>query len=158
MSTVGSQDRCCWPPGSRTSCAWCAGAEFAVWRDPLLFALHLGYAWLTLGLILLGLADLGFVPDGAALHALGAGAIATMVLAVMARPVMGRRDCRPAVRFGLAAMLIAGHLAAALRVGATALPDAYGPLLAASGITWIAGFAMFGLVSGPYLIARTASS
>jgi len=43
--------------------------------------------------------------------------------------------------------------------GATALPDAYGPLLAASGITWIGGFAMFGLVSGgPCLIARTASS
>ena len=65
---------------------------FAVCRDPLLFALHLGYAWLTLGLILLGLADLGFVPDGAALHALGAGAIATMVLTVMSRTIMAARN------------------------------------------------------------------
>jgi len=130
----------------------------AVWRDPLLFALHLGYAWLTLGLILLGLAGLGCVPDGAARHALGVGAIATMVLTVMSRTIMARRDYSQATRFGLVAMLFAGHLAAILRVGATALPDAYGPLLAASGITWIAGFAMFGLVSRPYLVARTASS
>ena len=129
----------------------------AVWRDALLFALHLGYAWLTLGLILLELASVGFVPDGAALHALGAGAIATMVLTVMSRTIMARRDYGQATRFGLVAMLFAGHLAAVLRVGATALPDAYGPLLAASGIAWMAGFAMFGLVSGPYLIARTAS-
>lgn len=130
----------------------------AVRQDTLLFALHLGYAWLTLGLILLGLARLGFVPDGAALHALGAGAIATMVLTVMSRTIMARRDYSQATRFGLIAMLSAGHLAAVLRVGATAFPDAYGSLLAASGISWMAGFAMFGLVSSPYLIARTASS
>jgi uncharacterized protein involved in response to NO len=130
----------------------------AVRRDTLLFALHLGYAWLTLGFLLLGLAGLGLVPDGAALHALGAGTVATMVLAVMARTVVARRHCGPAVGIGLVAMLLAVHLAAALRVAATIFPDAYGPLLAASAIAWIAAFALFGSIAGPYLVLRTASS
>lgn len=124
-----------------------------VWRDPLLFALHLGYAWLTLGLMLLGLAGLGLlVPEGAALHALAAGAIATMVLAVMSRTIVSRRNCSQVVRRGMVAMLLVAHLAAALRVSAAALPDFYGPMLAASGMAWIGGFGLFCVLCGPHLV------
>jgi uncharacterized protein involved in response to NO len=129
-----------------------------VWHDPLLFALHLGYAWLTLGLMLLGLARLGLiVPEGAALHALGAGAIATMVLAVMTRTTVSRRDCSQVIRRGVIAMLLVAHLAAALRVVATALPDAYGPLLAASGMAWIGCFGLFCMLCGPHLVGFAAT-
>ena len=54
-------------------------------REPLLFVLHAGYAWLALGLILLGLG----AASGAAPHALTVGAIGTMTLAVMTRATLG---------------------------------------------------------------------
>jgi uncharacterized protein involved in response to NO len=131
---------------------------FAVRRDLLLFALHLGYAWLALGLTLLGLAGVGLVPETAALHALGAGAIATMVLAVMTRTVLGRRGGGRFTRIGLVAMLLAAHLAALLRIGALAFPAAYVPMLSASGIAWISGFALFVVLCGPVMTTRSSHS
>ena len=58
--------------------------------EPLLFVLHIGYAWLVLGTALLGLAMLDAdLPPSAAIHALTAGAIGTMILAVMTRVARG---------------------------------------------------------------------
>src|SRR3546814_7404149 len=59
-------------------------------RDPLVFVLHVSYAWLPLGLILLGGAILRpAFPVSSAIHALGAGAMAAMTLAVMTRATRG---------------------------------------------------------------------
>ena len=53
---------------------------------PLLLVLHVGYAWIALGAALLGLAILDAnLPQSAALHALPAGVIGTMILAVITR-------------------------------------------------------------------------
>ena len=77
------------------------GAAFNLWRllrwrgaatftEPLLFVLHVGYAWLALGAGLLGLSLLDAdLPQSAAIHALTVGAIGTMVLAVMTRATRG---------------------------------------------------------------------
>src|SRR5450759_493486 len=63
---------------------------FATAAEPLLLILHVGYAWLCLGAALLGAALLGVdVPLSAAIHALTAGAIGTMILAVMTRATRG---------------------------------------------------------------------
>ena len=59
------------------------------WRDPLVLILHVGYAWLPIGLALLGLSVAGVVPRSAAIHALTAGAMATLILAVMTRASLG---------------------------------------------------------------------
>src|SRR5487761_1252868 len=73
------------------------GAALNAWRllrwrgaatvaEPLLLILHVGYGWLVLGIGLLGLAVVGAaMPVAAAIHALTAGAIGTMILAVMTR-------------------------------------------------------------------------
>ena len=67
-----------------------AGPAAATWAEPLLFILHVGYAWLVIGTALLGLSILGTgVPVASAIHALTAGAIATMILAVMPRVTLG---------------------------------------------------------------------
>ena len=58
-------------------------------RDPLVLILHVGYLWVPVGLFLLGLASAGLVPRSAAIHALTAGAMATMILAVMTRASLG---------------------------------------------------------------------
>ncbi len=54
-----------------------------------MWVLHLGYAWLVLGLAAASGAWLGLWPKAVALHALGAGAVATMILAVMSRAALG---------------------------------------------------------------------
>lgn len=62
------------------------------WRccsDPLLFILHVGYGWLAIGLLLLGCAGFGVVAQSAGIHALSAGAMGTMILAVMSRVSLG---------------------------------------------------------------------
>lgn len=68
--------------------------RWAGWRttsDPLVLILHIGYLWIPTGLLLLGLSILSAaVPRSAAVHALTAGAMTTMVLAVMTRATLGR--------------------------------------------------------------------
>ena len=59
-------------------------------REPLVLILHISYAWLPLGLLLLGLSIVDMdVSRTAGLHALGAGTMASMILAVMTRATLG---------------------------------------------------------------------
>ena len=60
------------------------------WREPIVWILHAGYAWLPIGLALKAI----FVLAGASWaahwqHALGAGAAGTMIMAVMTRASLG---------------------------------------------------------------------
>ena len=125
----------------------------ATWRDPLLSALHLGYAWLALGLVLLGMRGIWtHVPESAALHALGAGAVGTMILAVMVRATLAHTGRAQIVGAGTAMLYLLAHAAALARVVAAFLPDSYPVLLPASGTAWIAAFSLFGLIYGPCLL------
>ncbi len=70
--------------------------RLARWRttatlaEPLVFVLHLGYAWLGIGGLLYGAALLGYgLPPSTAFHAFTAGAFGTMTLAVMTRASLG---------------------------------------------------------------------
>ena len=70
-------------------------SKLAAWRglatrsEPLLFILHVAYLWMVAGVFLLGLAAFDVVPQSAAIHALTAGAMGTMILAVMTRVARG---------------------------------------------------------------------
>lgn len=126
--------------------------------EPLLLILHIGYAWLVVGLGLLGLAVLeqnGIatgIPQSAAIHALTAGAAATMILAVMTRATRGHtgRDLTADRLTGAIYLLI--NAAAATRVAAAFLPDWTMLLLALSAILWVASFALFVVAYGGMLI------
>src|SRR5690606_37154958 len=61
--------------------------------EPLVWSLHLGFLWLPLGLLLLGLGVFlpSALPATAGLHALTAGAVGAMTLAVMTRATLGHR-------------------------------------------------------------------
>lgn len=63
----------------------------AIRREPLLWVLHLGHLWIVVGYALWALARLPtpLVTDNAWLHALGAGAMATLILGVITRVSMG---------------------------------------------------------------------
>ena len=92
------------------------------------------------------------LPPSAALHALTAGAIGTMLLAVMSRAALGHTG-RPLVapRLVVAAYGVLS-LAAALRVAASLAPDATSALFLASGILWAAAMALFTAVYAPMLL------
>jgi len=59
------------------------------WREPLLWGLHLSYAFIPLGLAMWALALLSGSRADAAVHALTIGGMGTMMLAMMARVSLG---------------------------------------------------------------------
>ena len=140
------------------------GAAINLWRllrwrgiatiaEPLLLILHFGYAWLVLGVALLGLAMLSpDVPLSPAIHALTAGAIGTMILAVMTRATRGHSgralsaDRVTVLIYGLAILAAITRIAAAF--GGTSTM----PLIIISACLWISAFAGFVLAYGPMLI------
>ncbi|MBI5137706.1 MAG: NnrS family protein [Nitrospirae bacterium] len=129
--------------GARMGGWWRPG----VGRVPLLWVLFGGYGWLVAGLALDGLARLGLVPPGAAVHALAAGALGTLTLGMMARVSLGHTG-RPMVAAApVVAAFALANLAALARLWAAFWPGA-GMTVLAGGL-WIAAFALFLWVYGP---------
>lgn len=137
-------------------------ARLARWQggrtlpEPLVWSLHLGFLWVPLGLLLLGLAVLlpAAVPPTAGLHALTAGAIGAMTLAVMTRATLGHSGRALAADRWTTAIYLAVFLAAALRVAAALAASAYLPLLHASGAFWTLAFGLFALRYGRLQLTR----
>ncbi|MCW3474769.1 NnrS family protein [Limobrevibacterium gyesilva] len=135
------------------------GWRLSRWRgaattaEPLLLVLHVGYAWLALGVTLLGLSLLvPSVPTSAAIHALTAGAIATMILAVMTRVTLGHTGRALTASPATIAIYVLVTLAALMRLWAAWDGAILMPLLILSGICWIAAFGLFDIVYGRMLV------
>ena len=141
--------------------------RLARWRgdatgaEPLVWILHLGYLWLAAGLVLTGLSSgaPGLVPPSVGVHALTAGAIGVMTLAVMTRASRGHTG-RPLAAGPVEVMIYGLVNAAALaRVAGGLSPSAYQPLLMVSAALWSGAFLAFAIAYGPMLLtARPARS
>jgi len=120
----------------------------------LLAILHVGYAWVALGAALLGASLLtSIVPEAAAIHAFTAGAIGTMVLAVMTRVSLGHTG-RPLEADRTTTLIYAAITAAAVtRVAAAFASTSAMTLLDISALLWVASFSMFGAAYGPMLLS-----
>jgi uncharacterized protein involved in response to NO len=129
---------------------WRGGATAA---EPLLLVLHVGYGWLVLGAALLGLAVIDpDIPQSAAIHALTAGAIGTMTLAVMTRATCGHTGRVLSADPATVAIFLCVNIAAIIRVGAVVCETWVMEMLVASAILWIGAFALFVLIYGPVLL------
>jgi len=127
-------------------------------REPLLWVLHLGYAWLPVALALKAAALLGAPLPGASwLHALTAGGFATLILAVMSRAALGHT--------GRALVAPRGAVAAYLLLTAAALCRVFGPAIApaawtlwlgAAALLWTLAFAAFLASYAPILLRPRA--
>lgn len=127
---------------------------FAVRREPMVWVLHAGHAWLVVGFACLAAADLGAgLATSTATHALTAGAIGTMVLAVMTRASLGHtgRPLEATVPITIAYVLVIAG--AVVRVfGPLASMAPHRDWVLAGGVAWAAGYAIFALVYAPILL------
>ena len=137
------------------------GADHEVDVDgdiPLLWVLHLGYAWLVAGLALKAASLLGgfdWARDW--LHALTIGAFGTMVLGVTTRAALGHtgRELKAGRTIALAYLLVS--VAALVRVfGPVVLPSRYLALLGAAALIWTLAFVLYVVVYVPILLAPRA--
>ncbi len=125
------------------------------WRTlgtPIVWVLHLAYAWIVVYLVLRGLAALGIGSELFAVHALTIGAIGGMTIGMMTRTARGHTS-RPLVadRFEVACYVLVA-LAAVIRVfGGMGLPDIYLATVVASGSCWSAAFALYAVRYWPVL-------
>ena len=125
---------------------------WAIVAEPLMWVLHLGYAWLVAALILVGLAGLtDIVPATAAIHALTVGAFGTMILAVMTRTSLGHTGRDLAATPGTIVIFVLISIAAILRVGAPFLNDQSLSAMWISGIAWTAAYGLFAVLYFPVL-------
>lgn len=128
-------------------------------REPIVAILHLGYAWLALAFVLIGAAILwpSTIEMSAALHALTAGAIGTMTLAVMTRASLGHTGRAIAANNSILAIYALVTFGAILRVGATLMPFPYEHTLLAGGFAWAAAFLLFFLSYAPILLGERST-
>lgn len=139
-----------------------AGAAHAVrlalwkpWRTvghPIVWILHLSYAWIAIHLLLRALAMLGLVAETLATHALTVGAIGGITIGMMTRTSRGHTG-RPLQASTMeTASYVLVHMAAAVRVFLPlAVPGMQLSAIVVSGALWSAAFALFTIAFWPIL-------
>ena len=116
--------------------------DAGMWRVPLLWSLHLAYAWLVIALAGQALWHFGLLANASlALHALAVGGVGGLILGMVARVSLGHtgRPLQPPKALGWAFALV--NLGAAARVLLPPFLPLGGLLLA--GACWTAAFGLF---------------
>jgi uncharacterized protein involved in response to NO len=123
----------------------CAGWQpLATRHDPLLWSLHVGYLWVPIGIALIAAANVApSVPWSAGIHALTAGAMGTMILAVMTRVSLGHTGRRLQALRGAVIAYVLVTVGAIGRVGAAWFPELGTRSLIIAGVFWAAAYAVF---------------
>lgn len=122
-------------------------------RSPILWILHVSYAWIPVALLLLALSTMDFgVAPALFIHALGAGAIGGTIIGMITRTARGHSGHPLQVGRAETAAYLLVHIGAAIRVfGPLAAPSHYGILLVAAGAAWSTAFLIYLIVYWPML-------
>ncbi|MCA0201458.1 MAG: NnrS family protein [Proteobacteria bacterium] len=126
----------------------------ATWAEPLVWILHIGYAWLPLGLLLLGGSAWSPHVTTSALHALTVGGMGTMILAVMTRASLGHTGAALTADRGTLIVYLLVLVAAAARLFAPFVAEHYMVILHVTAGAWIAAFALFTALYLPRYIRK----
>jgi uncharacterized protein involved in response to NO len=115
------------------------------WREPIVLILHVGYLWLVVSLTMLGSSILvpETLPQSAAVHALTAGAIATMTLAVMTRASRGHTGRAIEADAATSGVYLLVTMGALVRVAAAFASAENLVLLVIGGGLWSSAFLLF---------------
>jgi uncharacterized protein involved in response to NO len=120
---------------------------------PILWILHLAYAWIPIGLAFLGAAQFGWVGFTAGVHALAVGATAGLIIGMITRTARGHTGrplqvSRPEVTAYVLVML-----AAAVRVLLPLAAPQWLPLaLVFAAVAWSVAFAIYLFFYTPWLL------
>jgi len=126
------------------------------WRNPLLWILHLSYAWIPLGFFLLALAQFGIVTQSAALHVLTVGALAGLIMGMITRTALGHTGRPLKAGRGEVLMFVMVQLAVVMRFAAAVVPSWRTPCIVLATAFWSAAFLAYLAIYVPYLSARRA--
>lgn len=137
-------------------------ARLARWQghrtvsEPLLLVLHIGYLWIPVSLALFAGTILApsLFPASVGIHALTAGAIATMTLAVMVRAIRGHTGREITSDRFTTLMFVVITLAALTRLVAPYLADNYMTSLMVSAALWEMAFLGFVVLNARALVLR----
>lgn len=155
-----------WMPTSQAVGLLAAAAALAhAWRmagwgghrsldTPIVWVLHLAYLWLPVGLALHALDQLAGVSFAVYwMHALGAGAMGGMILAVMTRAALGHTGRALVVSRFIVAAYVLHTVSVVLRVfGPTLLPLPYALVVTVAGVAWVLAWLLFVIVYAPILL------
>ncbi len=133
------------------------GVRLALWQpmatkgNPLLWMLPLSYAWLPFALLLRSLSGFGIVLPGTWFHALTAGGLASLIIAMMMRSTLGHTGRQlVADKLSIAAFLTL-QAGAVLRVVAPSVGE-YRAMVVASGVVWALALVLFLVRYAPMLV------
>jgi uncharacterized protein involved in response to NO len=134
------------------------GARLALWSPhrtrgrPIVWILHVSYAWLVIHLALRGLTGFDLLPYALGTHALAVGGIGGMTLGMMTRTARGH-TARPLVagRAEIAAYALVQLAAVARVLVPLALPALLLPATFAAALLWCAAFTIFAAAYAPIL-------
>ena len=123
---------------------WILWQPWVTLRTPMVWVLHLAYAWIPVHLALRAAAAAGWIAPSAAVHSLTVGAVGGLVIGMMTRTARGhtarpqRADWRDVTCYGLVAV------AALVRVLAPLVVPAHtAQAVLCSAALWSAGFALY---------------
>jgi uncharacterized protein involved in response to NO len=127
--------------------------SFRTRGEPILWVMHVAYAWLPVGLALKACALLAGAEWALKWqHALTAGVFATMILAVMSRVSLGHTGRPLVVSRAIAVAYVLLTASTVLRVfGIAVFPGHYLLTVSVSGLAWMLCFAIFVVVYTPIL-------
>jgi uncharacterized protein involved in response to NO len=139
------------------------GIRMSGWRsfrahDPIVWVLHVAYAWMPIGLALKAAALLGHA-DWAMKwqHALTMGVFGTMILAVMTRASLGHTGRPLVVSRAIAFAYLILTVGTVVRVfGVILMPEHYLLAVTLAGLAWEIAFGIFIVVYAPILCAPRA--
>lgn len=130
---------------------WCWDS-LATLQKPILWVLHLAYAWLPTGMLLMAAAEMGRMPLSLAWHALAVGTMSGMISGMITRTALGHTG-RPlmAGKAEIAFYILVQLAALARVVPGIFRPDMYDTALAVSATLWAAAFVTYCIAYLPIL-------
>lgn len=122
-------------------------------KRPILWILHVSYAWLPVGFALLALAQLGWVPQTLAVHAFAVGVIGGLIIGMVTRTARGHTGRLLQASHGEVAAYALVMAAAVLRVLVPAVQPAwYAWALEGAACLWAIAFAIYLAIYTPWLM------
>lgn len=155
----GGQALPAWLPVSLAFLAAAAHAvRLAYWQpgltlnSPLLWMMPVAYSWLPVALLLRGLSGLAIVPPSAWIHALTAGALTSLMLAMMMRSTLGHTARKLEASRADVFVFLMLQAAAIVRVLAGIVAD-HRTMTITAGVIWMTAFAVFLMRYLPMLVS-----